>query len=228
MARLCAVLLVCGFQAQAQLPAPKLDRARSSTDHWHNDDGSTRYNFEVAAGPSSGVGPTRRYQTFGGVAAAGAGINFNRTFTLQARGEYDKFGVPGSLLYAVAQKDGKVEVVSGTLNGIVRFGEGPHLRPYVTLGGGYYRRVTTFTDTIDTGNGSSAQATTGQFHMDTYGGSAGVGFEWKGSFYSNMKLFAEARYNFVRGQKSHSTSGAGYDLNSRNFQYIPVLVGFRW
>lgn len=228
-ARMCAVLLcLAAAGACGQLPRPKSPALKASRDHWHNDDGSTRYNFEFGGGPAAGIGPVRRYQTFGGAVAGAAGVNFNHVFTLQARGEYDKFGVPASLLKALNQPDGNVQMASGTLTALVHYYTGPHLRLYFTVGGGYYRRVTTFVTTMDTGNQTSATVTTGQFHLDTYGESAAFGFEWKGSFFSNAKLFTEARYNYVHGQRTGASGGTTYDFNSRNMQYIPVVVGVRW
>ena len=234
-ARLCgallAAILLCAGAAQAQLPRPQIKQKpgeKPYKDHWHNDDGSTRYNFELAGGAAFGVGPTRRYQTFGGAIAGAAGINFNRYLTLQARGEYAQFGIPGSLLYTVAQPDGKVQIGSATVNALVRYYVGPHLRAYVTVGGGFYRRVTRFTTPMNTSTSGPTSALTGLYTMNTYGEAAGFGFEWKPSFYSNAKIFTEARYNYINGQNSKSTGGGSADFNSRNAQYIPVLVGLRW
>lgn len=226
-----AAFLFLAMSAQAQLPGPQAQGKtyKPQVDHWHNDDGSTRYNFELSGGPASGVGSTRRYQTFGGVVAGAAGINFNRYITLQGRGEFAQFGVPGPLLYSVAQPDGKVQIGSGTANMLLRYYVGPHARAYIILGGGYYRRVTRFETPTNTSTSGSTSVLTGTYYMNTYGEAAGFGFEWKPSFYSNMKIFTEARYNFIHGQNSDSTTGGAHmDFNSRNAQYIPVLLGLRW
>lgn len=225
-----AAFLLFAMSAQAQLPRPQSQGKvyKPEVDHWHNGDGTTRYNFELAGGPASGIGSTRRYQTFGGAVAGAAGVNFNRFFTLQGRGEYAQFGVPGSLLYALAQPDGKVQIGSGTANVLLRYYVGAHVRAYVTIGGGYYRRVTRLTTPTNTSTSGSSNVLTGVYYMNTYGEAAGFGFEWKSSFYSNMKIFTEARYNFIHGQDSKSTGGVGMDFNSRNAQYIPIFLGLRW
>jgi hypothetical protein len=216
------------------LPMPRLGKGESlHVDHWHNNDGSTRYSIEFGAGPSFATGATANYVTNGGVVAAAFGLNLNRRVALQARGEYDQFGVPGRVLAAYGQPDGRVQIASATLNTILRYHVGSHMQAYVTGGGGYYRRVTRFVtpsnSTVCIGGSclTGGGVTNGFFVNNTAGGNGGFGFEWKPSFYSNQKIFAEVRYNFLL-QQDPTAAGSVYIQNSRNAQYVPVLVGLRW
>ncbi len=200
---------------------------------YHNDDGSSRYSFEVGGGALLAPGGTRHTQTLGGAVEAAAGLNFNKYIALQGRAEYDQAGVPGRILAAYNQQDGKVQVVSAQINSILHYYAGQQFRAYVVLGSGYFRRVTRFyypgpaSGCLGGSCNSTGNNPTGFFHLDTVGAVGGLGFEWRPSVYSNGKIFLEGRYDYIKGQ-TPSDSGTQYPLNSRNAQMVPVLMGVRW
>lgn len=210
----------------AQLPLPKAYPNRRGPDAFHNADGSTRYSFELGGGGVLPIGGTGRSMTGGGSVAAAAGVNLNKHVALQGRGEYDQTGVPRTVLLLVNQPKGQVRAGSVTANVILRYVATDHFGAYVTGGGGYYRRVTRFLTPVINGTNRSDQLT-GLYTLNTYGGDAGLGFEWKPSVFSNMKIFAEARLNYLCGQTPTTTAG-GYTLNSHNAQFVPALIGVRW
>ena len=222
------------LQISAQLPRPRLGNAQRYKDHFHNDDGSTRYSFDLGGGGALITGATKHSITSGGVIASSAGLNFNRRIALAVRGEYGKFGVPAPVLSAYNQPDGNVQIISATMNVLARYHAGAHFLTYVTGGGGYYRRVTKFT--TPTGNAiciggpcitSGSSVVNAVYYSNTYGGNAGLGFEWKPSLFSNQKIFVEARYHFL-AEQTPGLIGVLYPMNSRSAQYLPVLAGLRW
>lgn len=207
----------------AEMPAPPPE-PRSS--RLLLKDGTPRINVEVGGGVQLPFNGAQNSQNVGGMVAAAVGYNFSRFFTLQARGEYDRAGVPSSVLVAQKQSDGRVELASGTVNMILRYAVVGRFGAYITGGGGYYRRVTKFMQSTASGT-QNLSTVTAEYSMDTVGAAFGMGVEWRAWRRTGMKIFAEARYNYVEGQEQ-TGSASTYQWNSRTTEYAPALIGVRW
>ena len=113
------------------------------------------------------------------------------------------------------------------------------MKALVTGGGGFYRKVTSFTDPELTqfctyfycGLGYT-NAVVGHFSSNQGGWNIGGGYQHRlGGMYgdSRMKLFAEARYlKVLTPAESRSPSGLGIATISEDTTIIPVTLGVRW
>jgi len=112
---------------------------------------------------------------------------------------------------------------------------------YVIGGGGFYRKLTNFTTPVSGYcydpyygyYGCSSNQTVMHFSNNAGGLNIGGGLTYKVSNYSNLKLFAEARYVWIDNSPSSNNSTAGapqYGYPPANFQttYLPVTFGIRF
>ena len=110
---------------------------------------------------------------------------------------------------------------------------------YLTGGGGFYRKVTSFTDPVASYYcdyyycyEGTTNVVVGHFSSNQGGLNGGAGFSHKiGDRYSNstMRLFAEARYLYVM-TPAVTTSASGLPVTSvaADTIIIPVTLGVRW
>jgi len=209
-----------------------------------NPDGSTKVAFEIGTGFDHPAGFTQKYQTTGWDFSVGVGRNFNRAFGVLAQYDYDNMGIPNSILsyFTTAtgtQLGGNAHVWSLTLNPVINISnKNSKYGAYVVMGGGFYRKMTTFT-TPTTGlycdpyygycYYATTNATYAHWSNNAGGINGGVGFTYKPSSFSNMKLFMEARYTWVDNQASpNNTASNGYPPANYRTDLFPVTFGVRF
>ena len=222
----------------ANMQPPPYRRRRygrpSYNDRWHNADGSNRLAFVVGGGfnvpvnnsvsvpvyDASGVqtgstntDPLKTSWRFEG----GVGINFNQKLAVIAQFDYDKFGLPGSILAnqealytnltgdtsgSFTGLDGGTHIWSLTLNPTFSFHQGEKVGAYAVVGGGFYHKVTNFTvpslgtycDYYGYCYQYQANQTIDFYTSNAPGLTGGLGMTYKFSRFANQKFFAEARY----------------------------------
>jgi len=211
-------------------------------DRYTNADGSSKIAFEAGAGFSRPAGSTSNYQKTGWNFSVGAGRNFNRAFGVLVQYDFVDLGVSNSILDSLSNSagvsiDGHSHVWSLTVDPVINFSDS-HSRygAYITGGGGFYRKLTSFSENscdpyyeVYYGVCLQDSSTLAHWSNNAGGVNAGVGFTYKISAYSNLKLFAEARYAWVDNQpSSNNTVATGYPPANYRTGYFPVNFGIRF
>jgi hypothetical protein len=158
----------------------------------------------------------------------GGGFNFSHNFGLNLEYMYSGLGVKRATLQELQAPAGNARIWSITLNPIIRFrSEEDRFVPYITGGGGYYRRTVEFTEpTTALTNifdpwwgwiGPVPVASNNVLGRVSRGGggfNAGAGFAVRLGD-GNTKFFAESRYHYA-------------DMQGMITRIVPVTVGLRW
>lgn len=183
---------------------------------------------EGGAGFTVPTGNTRTWQNTGYNIRFGAGWMFNQAIGLMAEYSFDGSNIPNSTLNQLDEPGGHVHIWSLTLDPIIYLHPSGRWDPYVTGGGGFYRKVTTFTQPVFVGNYCDffygcypvyQNVTLAHFSSNSGGMNIGAGMAWKLSESGRAKVFAEARFVHV---DSPTKGGSGTS------NMIPVTFGIRW
>jgi hypothetical protein len=188
--------------------------------------------FVMGGGFNNAVGETAPYLNSSGTIYFAGGRNLTRKFALQVEYTHNWLAIDSSVLDRAAADSSQIDDVhaslwSVTLNGVLRFGEGGDIVPWITGGGGYYKRNLQLTQTalvyyppvfdpwwgwIDGGWGPG-EAIVGQRTDAGLGFNVGFGVDF--GIEGGTSLFIEARY--------HHAFLDGVDM-----QIVPVSAGVRW
>jgi hypothetical protein len=195
--------------------------------------------FDASAGFNAPAGNTSSYVTWGGNFTAGGGLHFSHRFSLLAEYQFIDDKLPGNLIAETGATGGNAHIWSLTLDPVIDLFPKSINSVFVTGGGGFYRKVTNFTDPeeaeyceyyycgIETEN-----AVVGHFSSNQGGWNVGGGFTHKvGGLYGDgkMKLFAEVRYLDVLSPASAiAPDGLGTATVAAGTRLIPVSLGVRW
>ncbi|MGC9159243.1 MAG: hypothetical protein ACP5FH_09650 [Terracidiphilus sp.] len=204
--------------------------------------GNTFYHhlaFEVGGGfnaPSRGSSP---YITWGGNFTAGAGYRFNSYLSMMLEYQIIDDKLPGMLAAEAGSNGANAHIWSFTLDPVVDLFPKRANDFYITGGGGFYRKMTNFTDPglVDwcdyfyCGVGVS-NVVVGHFSSNQGGWNIGAGYSHTiASDYDNgrIKLFAEARYLDVETPAVESEpNGLGLTRVAAGTKLVPVTFGVRW
>lgn len=191
---------------------------------------------EAGAGFDAPVGNTKNTQTFGYNVKFGGGWNFNQRVGLLLEYEFNRTGIPNSVLAANqttsgTAPNGNVHIWGFTLDPIVYLKNSGGWGAYVTGGGGFYRKLTSFTQPVFEGivcdfyygcYPAYGNQLISHFSSNQGGLNLGAGFT-HGFGDGRMKLFAEARYLWVNSPRSSPTQ-----IGSGTVSMIPVTFGVRF
>jgi hypothetical protein len=188
--------------------------------------------IEAGAGFGVSLANTGKTQTNGYNIKLGGGWNFNRNFGVLLEYEFNRNGIPQSVLSAVGAPDGHVHLWGFGLDPIVYYKTTGSWGGYVTGGAGFTRKVTSFTATVFTGQyycdfygycyPDYATIDLGHFSSNQVGLNIGTGLTHDiGN--GGAKLYAEARYLWVNSPSS--TEG---HPGSGTVSMIPVTFGVRF
>jgi len=201
----------------------------------------SHFAFEIGAGPTAPIGnASRDWETWGYNVNVGAGWNFSRYFGALIEYQFNRMKIPGHTLTALAidngipQLGGNINIWSLTFDPILYMPMSPRFGTYLTGGGGFYRKVTNFTEpALSTQcdyyyfycySGYTAQ-TVAHSSSNQLGANLGLGLYWKAfGDYSNAKLYAETRYVFVNSPLASPKNPYG----SGTTEFLPVTVGLRF
>ena len=198
----------------------------------------SRVAIEAGAGFTAPVGNTAHgWETYGYNIKAGAGWNFTNRLGALIEFQWNRDKIPGSTLTQLAYSSGastplggNVNTWSFTIDPIFYLPVTHKWGAYVTGGGGFYRKVTNFTQPTLTYvcyyfcYPGYVPTTVAHSSSNQGGLNIGAGFYWKLNEDSRMKLFAEARYTWVDSPTASPSDPYGSGTSS----LIPVTFGVRF
>jgi hypothetical protein len=186
--------------------------------------------IEAGAGFDAPLGNTKNAQTFGYNVKLGGGWNFNQHFGALLEYEFNRTGIPNNVLAAVGAPQGNVHLWGITLDPVYYYKTGGAWGGYVTGGGGFYRKLTTFSQPVDLGLvcdffGCFEQiANQTLFHFSSNQGGLNIGTGITHNLgEGGAKIYAEARYLWVNSPASTATT-----VGSGTVSMIPVTFGIRF
>jgi opacity protein-like surface antigen len=190
--------------------------------------------FEAGGGFSAPTEDSSPYITWGGNVTVGAGYRFNPMFSLMTEYQFIDDKLPGQIIAEAGATGGNDHIWSLTLDPVVDLTPKGRLDVYVTGGGGFYRKVTSFTDpqavqycTYYYCGITTQNVVVGHFSSNQGGWNVGAGIAHR--FGGNMKLFAEARYLDVDSPAvTTQPNGLGTTTVGAGTKIIPVTFGVRW
>src|ERR1035437_7947973 len=200
---------------------------------------ASKYALEFGGGFNAPV--DKDYITWGAQFTAGGGINFSRRFALLAEYQFIHDKLPGKLIAQTGANGGYAHIWSLTLDPVISLFPNSQNDVYVTGGGGFYRKVTSFTDPQQAifcdyyygycGVGT-VNAVVGHFSSNQGGFNIGGGYQHRmGGMYgdSKMKLFAEVRYvDVLTPAVTTQPNGQGTTSVAAGTKVIPISLGIRW
>jgi hypothetical protein len=198
----------------------------------HNDTLSDHLAIELGAGFNAPAGNTTTWQLVGYSINLGGGWMFNDRIGVLAEYGFNHANIPQNTLTNIGEPQGNVHVWSLTLDPIVYYKTSGHIGGYVTGGGGFYRKLTSFTEPVYVGDycdyfyGCYPQydnVTLSHFSSNQGGLNIGTGITFKPNEGGKGKFFAEARYVWVNSPKSTTSS-----IGTGTVGMFPVTFGFRW
>lgn len=194
-----------------------------------------RWTFEAGGGFSA---PISNSITYGGNFTLGAGLNFTKRVAGLIEYQFIDDKLPGYLIAETGASGGYAHMWSFTFDPVIDLTPKATNGVYVTGGGGFYRKVTSFTDPEETEycyyfcEVGYVPTVVGHFSSNQGGFNVGAGFEHRvGGMYgeSNTKLFVEARYlDMFSPASTNNPNGLGTTAVAADTKIIPVTVGVRF
>ena len=186
--------------------------------------GFSHFAAEFGGGWTTPANEDQHDLTYGWDVVAGAGYKFNRKFSLLGEYQFNSNKIPGKVLAQVGEPGGDIHIWSLTVAPVWNYKTSGVWGGYLTGGGGYYRKTTSFTEpALITGYYCDyfycypyqyvGDVVVAQFSTNQGGLNVGGGFTFGN--WSGGKLYAEARYTWI-------------DTPGRSTQIVPVTFGFRW
>ncbi|HWA96332.1 MAG TPA: hypothetical protein VG844_17170 [Terracidiphilus sp.] len=233
--------LVADFAAE---PAPSASGSAAAGGQYggryrHRESMFSHLTFEAGGGFNAPSNESSPYITWGGNLTLGAGYRFNPYVSLMTEYQFIDDKLPGAIIAEAGSDGGNAHIWSFTLAPVIDLFPHDTNSIYVTGGGGFYRKVTNFTD-LNLGYycdyfycypGVTSQVV-GHFSSNQGGWNIGGGFTHRlGGVYGDgkMKIFAEVRYlDVLTPAVTTEPNGLGTTAIGANTKLIPVTFGIRW
>jgi len=230
---------------EAALPAAPAAGSRAGggqydADTKHSGGGMLQHlTFEAGGGFNGPVGNSSSDITWGGQFGLGAGYQLTNHVAVMLDYQYIDDKLPGAVIAETGATGGNAHIWSLTLNPIIDLMPRRTNDFYVTGGGGFYRKVTNFTDPEETDycdyfycEPGYTNEVVGHFSSNQGGWNVGGGYQHRLGGAMNdgrMKLFAEVKYlNVMTPASSIAPNGLGKATVGAGTQLIPVTFGVRW
>ncbi|MGB6973975.1 MAG: hypothetical protein WBD67_04750 [Terracidiphilus sp.] len=195
--------------------------------------------FEAGGGFNAPTSASSPYITWGGNFTVGAGERFNHYLSLLAEYQFIGDKLPGALIAETGAQGGHDHIWSLTLAPVFDLFPTSNNSVYVTGGGGFYRKVTSFTDPEETEYcdyyqcyPGTTNVVVGHFSSNQGGWNVGAGYTHRlGGLYGDghMKLFAEVRYlDILTPAVTTEPNGLGTTTVGADTKLIPITFGVRW
>ncbi len=193
--------------------------------------------YEVGGGFNA---PQSNSITYGGQFTVGGGLNFSKRIAGLIEYQFLDAKLPGNLIAETGAQGGHAHIWSLTFDPVISLFPKSNNDLYITGGGGFYRKVTSFTDPVPSlycdyfyGCGYVTQnQVVGHFSSNQGGFNVGGGYQRRlGGMYgdSKTKLFLEARYLYVDSPAvTTQPNGLGTTTVAARTKIIPVAFGVRW
>jgi hypothetical protein len=198
----------------------------------HSDSLTDHLAIELGAGLNVPAGNTTTWQAVGYSINLGGGWNFNNRFGVLAEYNFNHANIPINTLTNIGEPDGNVHVWSLTLDPIFYYKTSGRIGGYVTGGGGFYRKLTTFTQPVFLGYYCDyfygcypqySNVTLSHFSSNQGGVNIGTGVTFKPNADGKAKFYAEARYVWV-----DSPTSSASNIGTGTVSMFPITFGFRW
>ncbi|MGA8743931.1 MAG: outer membrane beta-barrel protein [Terracidiphilus sp.] len=195
--------------------------------------------YEGGGGFNAPTSDSSPYITWGWNFTVGAGYRFNQHLALNLEYQFIHSKIPGAIIAQAGATGGYAHIWSFTLDPTYDFNPKSAVEFYATGGGGFFRKVTSFT------NPQLAQYCTyfycgvvtqnvvvGHFSSNQGGWSIGGGIQhrfagWNGD--GKTRIFAEARYlDVLTPPVTTQPNGLGTTTVGEDTKIIPVTVGVRF
>ena len=199
----------------------------------------SKLEFEAGGGANAPTPDSSSYITWGGNFTVGAGYRIVPHLSLMAEYQFIDDKLPGAIIAETGANGGNAHIWSLTLDPVVSLFPKSKNDVYITGGGGFYRKVTNFTDPEAVeycsyyycGVGTQNQVV-GHFSSNQGGWNIGAGYSHRlGGMYgdSRLKLFAEARYlDVLTPAVVSSPNGLGTTTVAEDTKLVPVTLGIRF
>ena len=200
----------------------------------------SRWAFEAGAGANGPTSQSSPYITWGGNFTVGGGFHFSRGLSVLAEYQFMDDKLPGAVIAEADATGGYAHIWSLTIDPVLDLMPKKTNSVYVTGGGGFYRKVTSFTDPSEVeyctyfycGIGTE-NVVVGHFSSNQGGLNVGAGFTHKlGGVYGDgqTKLFAEVRYLWINTPAVIGQSANGLNPTSiaAHTELIPITLGVRF
>lgn len=227
-------------------PAPAATQDDSNTySGWRGHDLLSRLTFEAGGGFNAPAGD-KSYITWGGQFTVGGGVNINRNLAMLIEYQFIDDKMPGAIIAEAGAQGGRYHIWSFTMDPVYDLFPKASNDLYVTGGGGFYRKVTNFTNPTSSyfcsyyycSQGYTNQVV-GHFSSNQGGFNIGGGYQHRfmGMYgESKMRVFAEVRYLDVLSPAilGRAPGGAGNSANlnpvgiAAGTKLIPITFGIRW
>jgi hypothetical protein len=221
------------FDTLVQDQYPNQGGYNSPSYHSHRSDSWTDHlAIELGGGLTAPVGNTTTWQNVGYAINLGGGWNFSNRIGVLAEYSFNGSNIPQDTLTNVGEPNGNVHVWSLTLDPIFYYKTSGHIGGYITGGGGFYRKVTSFTQPVYVGDycdyfyGCYPQyenVTLSHFSSNQGGVNIGTGVTFKPNADGKGKFYGEVRYVWVDSPASSASA-----VGTGTVGMIPVTFGFRW
>jgi hypothetical protein len=184
--------------------------------------------FEAGGGFNAPIGNDQPFITWGGNLTVGGGLRLQKHISVLAEYQFMDNKLPGGLIAEAGAQGGHAHIWSLTLDPVIDFFPSRKNDVYITGGGGFYRKVTSFTDPqlieicyyfCEVG---VQNVVVSHFSSNQGGANFGIGFSHKLGGDEHLKAFAEARYLWIDTPPIGETDGLG------RTELIPVTFGIRW
>jgi hypothetical protein len=195
--------------------------------------------YEGGGGFNAPGGDSPKDITWGGDFTLGAGYRFNQRLSALIEYQFIDDKLPGALIAQAGATGGNAHIWSLTIDPVFDLMPKKDNSVYLTGGGGFYRKVTNFTDPEPTqycsyfycGYGYANQVV-GHYSSNQGGFNIGGGFQHRfGGIYgdSKVKAFAEVRYlDVLSPSVTTSANGLGITTVSSGTKVIPISLGVRF
>jgi Outer membrane protein beta-barrel domain len=196
----------------------------------------SRLAFEAGGGFNA---PESSSVTYGGNFTIGGGLSFNSHLSALIEYQFLQDKLPGALIAEAEAQGGYARIWSFGIAPVIDLMPKSKNDVYITGGGGFYRKVTNFTDPEEICEvyyyeecGTENQVV-GHFSSNQGGFNVGGGFQHRlGGMYgdSRAKLFAEVRYLDVLSPAvvGQSANGLAPTTVAADTKLIPITLGVRF
>jgi hypothetical protein len=198
-----------------------------------------RLAFEFGGGFNVPDSDTSSYLNTGYNFTAGGGLHISHGISLLAEYQFMNDGLPSSLVAEAGANSGNAHIWSLTLDPVIDLMPKRATSVYVTGGGGFYRKVTNFSNPQPVqyctyfycGIGYQNQVV-GHFSSNQGGWNVGGGVTHRfGGMYGDgkMAIFAEVRYlEIMTPAVTTSPNGLGVTSVAADTKLIPMTFGLRF
>jgi hypothetical protein len=195
---------------------------------YHDHNWTSHLTGEAGGGFNAPIGNDKPFITWGGNFTVGGGYKFSNRIHVMAEYQFIDDKLPGSLIADAGAQGGHAHIWSLTLDPVIYLFPKRKNDVYVTGGGGFYRKVTSFTDPEEVEECEffceigTENVVVSHFSSNQGGANLGVGFTHKLGEGDNMRAFAEVRYLWIDTPQIGTNDGLG------RTGLVPVTIGVRF